>query len=501
MSPQPSPSGEEGPRRVPATALLLLIAALAVLRLLAAALIPLTEDEAYYRLWAQHLRFGYYDHPPMVAWWIARGIQLVGDNALGVRLLPALSSLLTTLMVFDLGRRLGSNRTGFVAALLYNATLTVGVGAILAIPDVPASLFWAASLWLMARAVQEDARWWLAAGAAAGLACLSKYSALFLAPGVILWLALTDEGRARLKSPWPWLAAVIALAIFSANVVWNAEHHWLTFARQFGRVSPGRFAPRYLGEFLAGQFLLLNPAVAVLAGLGTFKAWRMRRESGIPLMAAATSVPFIAYLLLHSLHDRVQAHWPVPLYPAAALLAAYAAGGAAEGAAPHLARLARWAPLGIGLTAVALVYMALPQNLAHGLAARGDPAAQLRGWPSFADRIEAMRAASGAGWVGSLSYGVNGQLQAQRRIAAPVLQINERDRYADLPAAAPDLAQPGLIVDLLRRIDPAKLRACFLQVGPILKINRGSGLDADGRYGAVVVFGPRGDLLSGACGA
>jgi len=493
MSPQPSPSGEGGRRPPAATGLLLLIAALAAARLLAAAFIPLTEDEAYYRLWAQHLRLGYYDHPPMAAWWIARGIQLVGDTALGVRLLPALSSLLTTLMVFDLGRRLGSNRTGLVAALLYNATLTVGVGAILSIPDVPASLFWTAALWLMVRAVQEDARWWLAAGVAAGLACLSKYSALFLAPGVILWLALTDEGRARLKSPWPWLAAVIALAIFSANVAWNAEHHWLTFARQFGRVSPGRFAPRYLGEFLAGQFLLLNPAVAVLAGVGAIKAWRMRDQSPLPLMAAATSVPFLAYLLLHSLHDRVQAHWPVPLYPAAALLAAFAA----EGAAPRLARLARWAPLGIGLTAAALVYMALPQ----GLAAKGDPAAQLRGWPSFADRIEAMRATSGAGWVGSLSYGVNGQLQAQRRIAAPILQINERDRYADLPAAAPDLARPGLIVDLLRRIDPARLRACFSQVGPVLKINRGSGLDADGRYGAVLVSGPRGDLLSGSCGA
>ena len=492
MSPQPSPSGEAGPRRVPASALLLLIAALAVARLLAAAFIPLTEDEAYYRLWAQHLRLGYYDHPPMVAWWIARGIQLAGDNALGVRLLPALASLLTTLMVFDLGRRLGGSRTGLVAALLYNATLTVGVGAILAVPDVPASLFWVSALWLMARAVQEDARWWLAAGAAAGLACLSKYSALFLAPGVILWLALTSEGRARLKSPWPWLAAVIALLIFSANIVWNAEHHWLTFAKQFGRVSPGRFAPRYLGELLIGQFLLLNPAVAILAGLGAIKAWRMRGESQVPLMAAATSVPFIAYLLLHSLHDRVQAHWPVPLYPAAALLAAFAA----EGAAGWRAGLARWAPLGIGLTTVALVYMALPQGLA-----KGDPAAQLRGWPAFAGQVESLRAASRAGWVGSLSYGVDGELQAQRRIAAPVLQINERDRYADLPALAPDLTRPGLIVDLLRRIDPAKLKTCFSYVSPVQEIDRGLGRDADSRYGAVMVWNPKGDLLSGGCGA
>jgi 4-amino-4-deoxy-L-arabinose transferase-like glycosyltransferase len=492
MSPQPSPSGETGPRRIPATVLLIaLLAALAVLRLAAAAVVPLTEDEAYYRLWGQHPAFGYYDHPPMVAWWIWAGTRLAGDTALGVRLLPVLSSLLTTALVFDLGSRLGERRTGLTAAILYNATLTVGAGAILAIPDVPASLFWVAALWLMAKAVQDDGRWWLGAGLAAGLACLSKYSALFLGPGVLLWLALTSEGRRQLARPWPWLAALIAAAIFSANIAWNAEHHWLTFAKQFGRVSPGRFAPRYLAEFLAAQFILLNPAVAILAGLGAARAWALRERSALPLMAAATSAPFIVYLLLHSLHDRVQAHWPVPLYPAAALLAAFAL----DTAVGWRATLGRWAPAGFALTALALIDMAMPQ----GLLGKGDPAAQLRGWPAFAGKVETLRSSSGANWVGSLSYGVNAQLLAQRSLKAPAVQLNERDRYADLPQPAPDLSRSGLIVDLERRVDPAKLRACFDQVGPVSTIERGEQPGSDGRYAALVVSGARGDLLKLGC--
>ena len=36
----------------------LLVLGLTVLRLWAAATIPLTEDEAYYRLWSQHLHLG-----------------------------------------------------------------------------------------------------------------------------------------------------------------------------------------------------------------------------------------------------------------------------------------------------------------------------------------------------------------------------------------------------------------------------------------------------------
>jgi 4-amino-4-deoxy-L-arabinose transferase-like glycosyltransferase len=489
MSRPPSPSGDE--RRV-AAALFTLIAALAILRLLAAQSVHLTEDEAYYRLWAQHPRLGYYDHPPMVAWWIWAGIKLTGDTALGVRLLPVASSLLTTLMVYDIGAKMGRGRMGLAAALLYNATLTVGAGAIMAIPDVPASLFWVLALWALVR-IEESACWWLFAGAAAGLACLSKYSALFLAPGVLLWLALTPPGRRRLASPWPWAAAAIAALIFSANVSWNAHHQWLTFAKQFGRVSPGRFAPRYLGEFLGAQFLLLNPAVAILAGAGAIKAWRGRREraSAIPVLAAASSAPFIAYLLLHSLHDRVQAHWPVPLYPAAALLAAFAA----EGALGWRKRLARVAPIGIALTAIALAYMALPR----GVMPKGDPADQLRGWPDFAAQVGGVGAAHNAAWVGTLSYGVNGQLQAEQTLGAPVIQLNERDRYADMASPPPELHQPGLVVDLLRRVDPAKLRTCFTVVGQGVEIDRGAGRDSDSRYVAIPVAGPKVDLIKDGC--
>ena len=71
MSPPPSPSGSGRDAR---RGLVVLLLGLAVIRLAAAALVPLTEDEAYYRLWSQHLSLGYYDHPPMIAWWIRAGV-------------------------------------------------------------------------------------------------------------------------------------------------------------------------------------------------------------------------------------------------------------------------------------------------------------------------------------------------------------------------------------------------------------------------------------------
>src|SRR3954469_5503223 len=105
--------------------LLLLALGLTALRLIAAT-VPLTEDEAYYRLWAQHLQLGYLDHPPMIGWWIRLGETLFGDTPLGVRFVPPRATGLTTWLVAALARRLGASpRTGFRAALWYNATLTV----------------------------------------------------------------------------------------------------------------------------------------------------------------------------------------------------------------------------------------------------------------------------------------------------------------------------------------------------------------------------------------
>src|SRR5580765_804363 len=199
-----------GGARSPNRDLLLMALGLTALRLVAAGTIHLTEDEAYYRLWAQHLQLGYLDHPPMIAWWIRAGETLFGETPLGVRFAAVLASGLNTWLVGDLARRLGAEpRTAFRAALWYNATLTVCLGGMLATPDAPASLFWTVTLWLLAGAWKSGRTgWWLAAGVAAGLGVLSKYSALFLAPGVVLWLLLIPGGMAALKRPGPWLAAV-----------------------------------------------------------------------------------------------------------------------------------------------------------------------------------------------------------------------------------------------------------------------------------------------------
>jgi len=495
MSAPPSPSGEAVGWDRTWRHLAGFAAAVLILRLLVSAWIPLTEDEAYYRLWAQVPALGYFDHPPMIAWWIGIGVRLGGDTALGLRLLPSLSCTAITFVIFDLCRVLGADRaTALRGAIWYNATLLVAAGGFLAVPDAPAALFWMASLWCIGRAGSQGAwAWWIGAGVGAGLAALSKYSALFLGPGVFLWLVSRPEGRRTLRTPRPWVAFVIGLAIFSLNVGWNAQHHWLTFAKQFGRIAPHHFAPKNLADLLITQFLLLNPFIA----LWLFRGLALKGASvgDRTMLLTLTSLPFVLYLFVHAVHDRVQPHWPAPLYASLTMIAAFAAADIpGEGLWGRL-RIAT--PIfGVGVCAIGLMVFLLPEI---GVPLPLDPARQVRAWPEFASRLEQARLATRTSWIGTTSYGLAAELLDQRGIHAPVLQVRERDRWNGLAASGADLARPGLIIDLTRRLRPADLAGCFFEVRDLGIIRRTAMGEAGLTYRLVRVAGPRRDVRGLGC--
>ena len=414
---------------------------------------------------------------------------------LGVRLLPIAACAITSLLVFDLARMAGGSRaTCERAAVWYNAMLLVAAGGFLAVPDAPAALFWTFCLWSIEKALQNGrAGWWLAAGVAAGLAGLSKYSALFLGPGVLLWLAWTPAGRASLmKTPGPWLALFVAATLFGLNLGWNASHQWVTFTKQFGRLAPHRLAPRYLVEFLVTEVVLLNPLLAVFLVQAA-----ARRPEGLLARVkpfVATSAPFIAYLLLHSLHDRIQAHWPAPVYPALALCAAFAAEGAG-GIWRTLRAVVPW--VGLWICVAGALYVAAP---VAGVPLRFDPAMPVRGWARFGRDIETRRQANGAAWVGTTSYGLAAELTDQPTVGAPILQIRERQRWRGLKQGIwADTGRPGLLLDLPRRMDLESLRLCFSTVQPLADLERSVPGEKPVRYAVALVSGPRRDVVGAGC--
>ncbi len=426
------------------------LAMLTLVRLVVAATIPLSPDEAYYWVWSRALAPGYLDHPPMVALWIRAGTWLAGDGALGVRLLGPVSAALGALLLADAGERLFPGRhAGLVGAVLLNATLLLGVGAVTMTPDTPLLFFWTACLAAMARLVRGGAgAWWLAAGLAAGLALVSKYTAAFLGIGLTLWLLAVPGARRWLRTPYPYGAALLAGAVFWPTLRWNAAHGFASFVKQGSRAAawdPER-AVRFLGELLGGQIGLATPLVFFLLAAGVWtsvrQAWRTRGPASTLL--ASVTVPPLLVFLQHALGDRVQGNWPAILYPGAAL-------AAGELRSPWLQRL-RAPAVWLGAAIVAIVYVqAVLAPLP--LSPHVDPTTlRLAGWPALAGEVEAIRRERGSEFVAADDYGIAAELARLLPPPVPVVGAEPRWLLFNLPKAALD-GEAGLLVRSIKRGD------------------------------------------------
>src|SRR4249920_2366275 len=91
--PVPSRSTSAPPAENALPGWVVVVTIVAVLRGLAAVILPVLPEEAYHWCYARHPALGYYDHPPCIAWMIGAGRLLLGDTALGIRLFPWLASI------------------------------------------------------------------------------------------------------------------------------------------------------------------------------------------------------------------------------------------------------------------------------------------------------------------------------------------------------------------------------------------------------------------------
>ncbi len=333
---------------------LLLVLGISAWRLLVADLLPVMRDEAYYFDWAQQLAWGYFDHPPGVAF-ISIGSWLAPGSTLSARLGAVALGGAAMLVLWQLYRASGLTfGNGLLLALILSVASIPGlIAGVITTPDTILLLCWPLALHEALRALQGQRKRWLTAGIATGLGLLGKYSMVMIGP-VFLWALLRADPRA-LRTPWPYLGGLLALLVFAPNLVWNAQNDWLTLRFQFGHgfstdsgpialaadalptvtgahaYTPDRSEPMdwgerlsslvgYFGEQLLFWGLLLVPMGITLwrAGRGSCqRAARSLDPAAISLLGAATLVPLGLFALV-ALGSEVEANWAAPYLVGAA---------------------------------------------------------------------------------------------------------------------------------------------------------------------------------------
>lgn len=301
---------------------IVLIGLLTLWRLYLSAELQLHPDEAYYWLWSRHLDVAYYDHPPMVAYFIWLTTRIF-NSELWVRFSGVLVTLLTTALIWQLAMQLFRNaRIAAGSALLFNVYPLTMLGLLVITPDVPVFLFGALSVHLFYQAAHGRKIWhWYALGLVFGLALLSKYTAILLAPCFLLYLGLT-EGRRWLRTVHPYLALLVGLLCFAPVVYWNRQHDWLSFAFQLGHGLGGdRYSLAKVAEYIGGQMFLTGPITWLVGIHATIVGFQQREKNSLLLIAS--SIPVIAFFGLTSFKTVAGPNWPMFAYFSFCILVAH----------------------------------------------------------------------------------------------------------------------------------------------------------------------------------
>jgi len=465
------------PERRYAFVVIATILVLVGVRLLCAAITPLSFDESLYWIWSKHIAGGYYDHPPVNPVLIRLGTTLFGNTPFGVRVFGVLLALPASWAVWRSAALLfADEKVGATAALYFNLTLPVAVGSAIATPDnavVAATAF--LLLTLAKLAVTGRAEWWLAIGIAFGVGMLSKYTTVFFAVGILAWLLLVGGLRRWLLTPWPWISGAIALVVFSPTLIWNAEHHWASVLYQYNRLVVYEWSLRYLGEFLLTQIGMATPPIFVLGAMGL--AGTMRGDGGMQaarVLINAFVWPIVIYFVWHTFHGRVEGNWPEPIYVAYAIAAAVAAEkiewrGFCAGVVHWSQRLA----VPVGLLIAAFIYL----QAAFAIIPLGpaDPTARNlgAGWKELGAQMDDVRARLGAPVVLTMDYGLAAWLSFYLPSHPPVEQINGRMRYVNAPPPDPALFGGAIMYVCMAECGELPLiRKRFASVEPVTQLTR-----------------------------
>jgi len=156
---------------------------------------------------------------------------------------------------------------------------------------------------------------------------LSKYTAIFLVDSVFVYLVFSKRDRRWLATPWPYLAGVVALLVFTPVISWNWRHDWASFRFQGGRVNEAPGTSGRPGRFLLNQALAVLPLTLPLAVAAAMRMGRSARPEEQFLRACAW--PIVLFFWGISWLRPTHVLWPLAGYLG---LIVVMAGVAAEGA-------------------------------------------------------------------------------------------------------------------------------------------------------------------------
>jgi hypothetical protein len=284
---------------------------------------PITGDEAYFIWWGWRPDWGFYDHPPMIGWWLAALLKVSDSEAwlrLPVIIQPAILALGVMAALRHLIPSLDDEQRYSIGTMVLLAP--ANVWNVFITTDTPLIYFsvFSGLAWLRA-ARDDDKTWYLAAGVLLAGAALSKYFAAILG-----FAYLVDVLRRRTLRVWTGLAITYAAALPALALMawWNAGHCWPNYMFNFvnRHTTETSFSLTTPLLYIVSLLYLLTPPALWLA-------WRNRRATNADFslrnrqvnsttLGVLAWVPFALFAAL-SLVKQIGLHWLLAFVPFAVI--------------------------------------------------------------------------------------------------------------------------------------------------------------------------------------
>jgi hypothetical protein len=279
-----------------------LLAGWFLLNLLQSVFTEITNDEAYYALWGKQPAFGYFDHPPMIAWLIAFS-DLLFDGNLAVRFATVLLQIIALPLLWSLtGNRLNNTATVWRFFAVSASVVMFSAYGFITTPDVPLLFFTIVFLVIYRQFLKErkPLNTILLAITVAAL-IYSKYQS-----GLFLLLVVLANFR-LLRYYQSWLAMLLALVLLIPHFCWHYEQGFPAFQYHLSDRSTS-FQWRYLLEYWPNQLAVFNPFTLVAV------IWAFFSTNDKSIMTRTYRMVIAGFMLFFwttAFRGHVEPHWTI----------------------------------------------------------------------------------------------------------------------------------------------------------------------------------------------
>lgn len=293
--------------------LFLLIGLSLGIKLIMAHATPITGDEAYFILWGKHPAYGgFYDHPPMVGWWLA-ALMKVSMDPVWLRMPTILGTTLIGWTIYKLVLPRGQTNALLAAGMYWLAPVNLVAPWITT--DTPLIIFSFYSAVCFYKAQRHDHMgWYFLSGVLLGAAFFSKFFAGLLGIAYVVYLLLFVRRGFR-----PYLGILVLLVgvapWIATNLVWNYYHCWDNYLFNLeNRTSDFSVTPMKPLVYALILLYLITPPILFYVLRKPREMLSVMRGGGLGLFLALFLVPVLLFIPL-SFGKDIGLHWLFSFYP------------------------------------------------------------------------------------------------------------------------------------------------------------------------------------------